>query len=80
MKACALNRCVYSSKSTTCGIKVPYHEISMNEKLIVNALIKLASVLQFHAKLYRYSQGNVLALADSEVKTERVEPCINGQA
>ena len=52
----------------------------MNEKLIVNAMIKLASVLQFHAKLYRYSQGNVLALADSEVKTERVEPCINGQA
>ena len=80
MKACALNRCVYSSKSTTCSIKVPYHEISMNEKLIVNALIKLASVLQFHAKLYRYSQGNILALADSEVKTERVEPCINGQS
>ena len=43
MEACALNRCVYSSKSTTCCIKVPYREISMNEKLIVNALIKLAS-------------------------------------
>ena len=52
----------------------------MNEKLIVNALIKLAYVLQFDAKLYRYSQGNVLALADSEVKTERVEPCINAQS
>ena len=79
MEACALNRCVYSSKSATCGIKVPYHEISMNEKLIVNALIKLASVLQFHAKLYRYSQGNVLALMKL-FKNERVEPCINAQS
>ena len=65
---------------TICGIKVPYHEISMNEILIANALIKVVSVLQFHAKLYRYSKRNVLAFADNEVKTERVEPCINAQS
>ena len=66
---------------TTCGIKFPYHKISMNEKLIVNALIKVASVLQIHAELYRYCQRNVSALADNEViKTERVEPCIDTQS
>ena len=48
--------------------------------LIVNALIKVVSVLQFHAKLYRYFKRNVLALADNEVKTERVESCINAQS
>ena len=48
-----------------------FHEISKNEKLIMNALIKVASVLQFHAKLYRYSKKNISALADNEVKTER---------
>ena len=53
----------------------------MNEKLIVNALIKVASVLQIHAELYRYCQRNVSALADNEViKTERVEPCIDTQS
>ena len=58
-----------------------FHEISMNEKLIMNALIsKVASVLQFHTKLYRYSKRNVSALADNEVKTERVEPCIDAQS
>ena len=36
---------------------------------------KVVSVLQLHAKLYRYSLRNVLALADNEVKTKRVEPC-----
>ena len=51
---------------TTCGIKFPYHKISMNEKLIVNALIKVASVLQIHAELYRYCQRNVSVLADNE--------------
>ena len=66
---------------TTCGIKFPYHKISMNEKLIVNALIKVASVLQIHAELYRYCQRNVSVLADNEViKTERVEPCIDTQS
>ena len=66
---------------TTCGIKSPYHKISMNEKLIVNALIKVASVLQIHAELYRYCQRNVSVLADNEViKTERVEPCIDTQS
>ena len=65
---------------TTCGIKVRYHKISMNEKLIVNALIKVASVFQFYAKLYRYSQRNISALADNEVKTERVESCMNTQS
>ena len=50
------------------------------EKLIMNALIKAVSVLQFHAKLYRYSQRNVLTLADNEVKTERVEPCTGAQS
>ena len=53
----------------------------MNEKLIMNALItKVVPVLQFHAKLYRYSERNVSALADNEVKTERVEPCIVAQS
>ena len=52
----------------------------MNEKLIVKALIKVASVFQFYTKLYRYSLRNVSALADNEVKTERVEPCINTQS
>ena len=52
----------------------------MNEKLIVNALVKVASVLQFHAKLYRYSQRNVSALADNEVKAVRVEPCKNARS
>ena len=52
----------------------------MNEKLIVNALIKVASVFQFYAKLYRYSQRNISALADNEVKIERVESCINTQS
>ena len=66
---------------TTCGIKFPYHKISMNEKLIVNVLIKVASVLQIHAELYRYCQRNVSVLADNEViKTERVEPCIDTQS
>ena len=50
----------------------------MNEKLIMNALIKVASVLQIHAELYRYCQRNVSVLADNEViKTERVKPCID---
>ena len=40
---------------------------------------KVASVLQLHAKLLRYYQTNVLALADSEAKTERVEPCTDAQ-
>ena len=52
----------------------------MNEKLIMNALIKVACVLHFHAKLYRYSKRNVSALADNEVKTERLEPCIDAQS
>ena len=43
------------------------------------ALIKVASVLHFHAKLYSYSKRNVWALAGNEVKTERVEPCIDAQ-
>ena len=51
----------------------------MNEKLVMNALIKVVSVLHFHAKLYRYSKRNISALVDSEVKTERVEPCIDAQ-
>ena len=47
-----------------------FHEISMNEKLIVNALItKVAFVLQFHAKLYRYSKRNVSALADIDAQS-----------
>ena len=57
-----------------------FHEISMNEKLVMNALIKVVSVLQFHAKLYRYSKRNVSTLADNEVKIERVEPCIDVQS
>ena len=36
-------------------------------------------MLHFHGKFYRYSKRNVLALADNEVKTERVEPCIDAQ-
>ena len=52
----------------------------MNEKLLMNALIKVVSILHFHAKLYRYSKRNVPALADNEVKTERVEPCIDAQS
>ena len=52
----------------------------MNEKLIMNALIKVASVLQFHAKVHRYSKRNVSALPDNEVKTERGEPCIDAQS
>ena len=52
----------------------------MNEKLIMNAMIKVMSVHQFHAKLYRYSQRNVSALADNEVKTKRAEPCIDAQS
>ena len=51
----------------------------MNEKLIINALIKVPSVLQFHTKLYLYSKKNVSALADNKVKTERVEPSIDAQ-
>ena len=42
-----------------------------NEKLIVNALIKVVFVFQLPAKLFRYSQRNVAALADNEIKTER---------
>ena len=41
---------------------------------------KVASVLQLQAKLYRYSQRNVLTLSDNEVKTERVEPCTDAQS
>ena len=52
----------------------------MNEKLVMNALIKVVSVLQFHAKLYRYSQRNVSALADYEVSTKRAERCIDAQS
>ena len=52
----------------------------MNEKLIMNALIKVClSVLQFH-KETRYFQRNVSALADNEVKTERAEPYIDAQS
>ena len=57
-----------------------FHEISMNEKLIMNALIKVASVLQFHGKQYRYSKRNASTLAHNEVKAERVEPCIDAQS
>ena len=46
----------------------------------MNALIKVASVLPFHAKLYRYSKRKVSALADNEIKTKRVEPCIGAQS
>ena len=49
----------------------------MNKKLIMNAMIKEASMLQFHAKLYKYSQRNVSALTENEVKSERVKPCID---
>ena len=52
----------------------------MNENLIMNALINVASVLHSHTKLYRYFKGNVSALAENEVKTERVEPCIDAQS
>ena len=52
----------------------------MNEKLTVDALIRVASVLQFHAKLYRYFQRNVSTLADNQVKTERVKPCTDTQS
>ena len=52
----------------------------MNEKLIVSPLNKVASLLQFHKKLDRSSQRNVLALADKEVKTERVERCTDAQS
>ena len=50
------------------------------EQFIMNALIKVASVLQFHAELYRYSQRKISDLADNEGKTERVEPCIDAQS
>ena len=49
-------------------------------EIIVSALNKVASMLQFHKKLNRYSQRNVLALADSEIKTKRVERCIDAQS
>ena len=49
----------------------------MNEKLIMNALIKVVSVLHFQAKLYRYSIRNISVLADNEVQTERLSPCID---
>ena len=52
----------------------------MTEKLIMNALIKVVPVLYFHAKHYRYSKRNVLVLADNEVKTKRVGPCIDAQS
>ena len=43
----------------------------------MNAMIKEESMLQFHAKLHKYSQRNVLALTENEVKSERVEPCVD---
>ena len=52
----------------------------MNEKLIMNALIKRAPVLHFHTKLYRYSKRNISALEDNVVKTKRVKPCIDTQS
>ena len=52
----------------------------MNEKLIMNTLIKVASVLHFYGKLYRYSKRNVPALVKNEVKTERVEPYIDAHS
>ena len=56
-----------------------FHEITMNEKLIMNVLItKVAPVLQFHANSTDIPQ--ISALADNEVKTERVEPCIVAQS
>ena len=41
---------------------------------------KVVSLLQFYRKLNRSSERNILALADSEVKTERVERCIDTQS
>ena len=56
------------------------HETSMTEKLIMNVLIKVLPVLYFYAELYRYSKRNVAVLADNEVITKRVEPCIDAQS
>ena len=46
----------------------------------MNASIKVAFVFQFHTELYKYSQRNISVLADNDVKTERVNPCIDAQS